>query len=289
MTGINIKTAIMKTKLLFIAFVLLAPLSQAATTVKTSYFEVADSMRLFDLDGSDGQGYKYTTFVKVNWPVAVNGRFSDNLNHFLLDSLFHVYEHPDIFPYYPSDMETLTGFLNDVVHCYIDQETEHYKKVSLLDVPDLNCEECPMRCWYDNVDVDLSHTYGDLVFIKAYYDNYAGGTHNSYQTNYLVFDARLDKPMKISDFVTSPKKLLRMVPRYDHRRVEIKQWNNITVDNINNFYIKNGKMVFVFAPYAIGPYCNGEVEVPVPIKALRAQGLLTAYAKQKLKCSAVNF
>ena len=42
-------------------------------------------------------------------------------------------------------------------------------------------------------------------------------------------------------------------------------------------------MVFVFAPYAIGPFCDGEIEVPVPIKTLRAKGLLTAYAKKKLK------
>ena len=44
-----------------------------------------------------------------------------------------------------------------------------------------------------------------------------------------------------------------------------------------NFYVKNGKLVFVFAPYAIGPFCDGEIEVAVPLKTLRAKGLLTAY------------
>ena len=55
------------------------------------------------------------------------------------------------------------------------------------------------------------------------------------------------------------------------------------VKSIENFFVKDGKMVFVFSPYAIGPFCDGIVEVPVPLKTLKAKGLLTAYGKKLMK------
>lgn len=275
----------MKTKLI-LALVMLALSAHAATTVKTEYFELADSVRLFDVDGdSDSPGYKYAKHVTAHWPVAVNGKYSKALSSYLLDSLFNVYKHPNIFPYYPGELDVMAGFLGDVIYRDTRDNTlvEDYVKKEPLAVGDLNCEEYPLNCWYDNIDIKLSHTLGDLVFYTANYDIYLGGAHGMFFTDYLVFDARLDKPVHLKDFVTSPAKLLRLLPSYDKRDKDTKWWENIEVENIDNFYIKNGKMVFVFAPYAIGPFCDGIIEVPVPIKTLRAKGLLTAYAKQKLK------
>ena len=75
---------------------------------------------------------------------------------------------------------------------------------------------------------------------------------------------------------------MKLLPKYDKRDKDVKWWDNINEIDIDNFYIKDGNMVFSFAPYAIGPFSDGQIDVKVPLKTLKAKGLLTAYGK-KLK------
>jgi len=271
-------------KLLVIAFVLVTFCAQAVTKVKTQHFEIADSIRLLEKDDPQAQGYKLKMITSVDWPVTINGKVSEPLTKFLLDSLFYASNNRDIIPYYASDVNVLRDFIGDWVYRSLRSHpiTQEYNIVEAGSVPDVDCEMDPMSCWYESSELKLSHVVGNLVFFSDYNDCYYGGAHNMFFTNYLAFDAALGRQITLKDIVTSPKKLLRMLPAYDKRDKDVKWWDYITTDNIENFYLKNGKLVFVFAPYSIGPFCEGEIEVSVPLKTLRAKKMLTSYGK-KLK------
>ena len=275
----------MKSKLLLLFFLLTALSVSAVTKVKTQNFVVTDSIRVFEQEDQDGVGYKFSKHLSIDWPVTVNGKKSAALTKFLLDSLFGAYEHRDIYASYTDDIKVLKGYVSKAVHRALRENTmvSEFIVKEPDKVADLNREEMPMSCWYEDMELKVDRIVGDLVFFSAYYDDYYGGAHNMFSTQYLVFDANLNKPIQLRDIVTSPKKLLRILPNYDKRDADVKWWKDIDVEQINNFYIDKGKIVFSFSPYAIGPFVEGQIEVTVPLKALRAKGLLTNYGKKLVK------
>ena len=268
-----------------IAFLLLGLTASAATNIRTQHFELRDSLRLFETEDVDDLGFKHTQSIMCDWPVTVNGKPCEALTKFLCDSLFHVQDHRDIFPYYPSDVNVLSDFLGDVTSRQMNQHPmfSEFTVKSGWTKPDIDPQEEPMRYWYDNMTFKLSHTQGNLAFFTASYDSYYGGAHGMYFTTYYIFDTRLNKPIHLRDVITNPKALLRLLPKYDRRGREGTWWENTSVEQIDNFYIKDGKMTFVFPPYAIGPFSDGEVKVSVPLKKLKAKGLLTTYGKRLIK------
>lgn len=274
-------------KILFIAFVLFALCAQSAVKVKTQHFEITDSVRLFDKDEPNGNGYKLTKTVTANWPVSVNSKKCETLNNYLLEKLFNVSYYADDFPYCPDEMKKMVGFLRKVINTKLHEQSADesfiIKDAGSPGVLDINCEEEPMSCWYESTMIDYSHSVGNLAFFTSYYEDYHGGAHGMFFTEYIPFDVRLNKPIELSDIITNPKKLLSMLPAYDKRDADSKWWENVEIVALENFYIKNGKMVFSFAPYAIGPFCDGQVEVKVPLKTLKSKGLLTTYGKTLIK------
>lgn len=276
----------MKTKLFF-AFMLLALGVQAAPKIQTQHFECKDSIRFFDKEEPDAQGYKFTKSVNVDWPVTINGKKSKALNDFLVEELFYASHNPESFPSVPQDVNSLVPCVKNWVSNILRSNTmvQEYivKEYGTPGVTDIKSSDDYMSCWYETMDFKYSHSVKNLVFFVEDGDYYYGGAHDVFAASYLAFDTELDKPIRVTDIVTNLTKVLKMLPRYDNRDKESKWWDNINEVDIDNFYIKNGKMVFVFQPYAVGPFCDGIVEVPVPLKTLKAKKLLTAYGKKFLK------
>lgn len=242
---------------------------------------------MFDKDDLQGLGFKFTKTVTADWPTTVNGKKSKALNDFLVEEVFYASHNTQSFPKTPEDVKSLTGCVKNWVSYILRDNTmvKDYvvKEYGTPGVKDLNCNDEPMSCWYETTDFQFSHAVGNLVFFVENGDCYYGGAHNTFSSTFLAYDAVLDKPIRLTDIITNPSKLRRILPRYDKRDKDNKWWQNIDVPDIQNFYIKDGKMVFVFQPYAIGPFCDGIVEVPVPLKTLRAKKLLTTYGKKLLK------
>lgn len=276
----------MKTKFL-LAFLLISLTAAGAPKIKTQHFEVKDSIRLFEKEDPQGIGYKSVKSVVVDWPVLVNGKKSRQLNDFLVEKVFLASQNKKSFPTIPGDIEGLKKCVRYMVDSELrgSEMVSDYivKEPSTPGVPDVDAEEYPMNRWYESCELKHSHDVGDLVFFVENLEMYLGGAHGDYAANFYAFDVALNKPIHLADIVTSPRKLLRLLPRYDNRDKDNKWWDNVDVKSIENFFVKDGKMVFVFSPYAIGPFCDGIVEVPVPLKTLKAKGLLTAYGKKLMK------
>ena len=276
----------MKTRFL-ILFVLIALVANAAPKIKTQHFEVKDSIRMFDKEDLQGLGFKFTKTVNAEWPVTINGKKSQALNDFLVEEVFYASHNTQSFPKIPTDIKSLTSCVKHWVGYILRSNTMVndfvVKEYGAPGVKDINSNDEPMSCWYERLDFNYSHAVGNLMFFVENGDSYYGGAHNMFASDYLAFDASLNKPIRVTDIVTSLRKVRRMLPSYDKRDKDVKMWDNIGEQEITNFYIKDGKMVFVFAPYAVGPFCDGIVEVPIPLKTLKAKKLLTPYGKKLLK------
>ena len=98
----------MKSKIV-IAFVLLAFGASAATKVQTQHFEVADSVRYYEPDDPQSDGYKFSNIVIADWPTTVNGKKSQALYDFLLEEVFYASQNPNSFPGKINDVNTLIG------------------------------------------------------------------------------------------------------------------------------------------------------------------------------------
>ena len=276
----------MKTRFL-ILFVLIALVANAAPKIKTQHFEVKDSIRMFDKEDLQGLGFKFTKTVNAEWPVTINGKKSQALNDFLVEEVFYASHNTQSFPKIPTDIKSLTSCVKHWVGYILRSNTMVndfvVKEYGAPGVKDINSNDEPMSCWYERLDFNYSHAVGNLMFFVENGDSYYGGAHNMFASDYLAFDASLNQPIRVTDIVTSLRKVRRMLPSYDKRDKDVKMWDNIGEQEITNFYIKDGKMVFVFAPYAVGPFCDGIVEVPIPLKTLKAKKLLTPYGKKLLK------
>lgn len=258
--------------------------TKVAPKVKIQHFEYKDSIRFFDKGEPKAPGYKFTKSVSVDWPVTVNGKKSKALNEFLVEEVFYASGNTEYFPTTPQDVKSLSACVKKWVSSNLRTNTmvKEYvvKEYGAPGVKDLNCQQEPMSCWNESLDFNMSHAVGNLIFFKEYGESYYGGAHGSFGESYYAFDAVLDKPIRLSDIVTNENKVCKILPRYDHRAKENKMWDNIDATETQNFYIKDGKLVFVFQPYQVGPYSDGIVEVPVPLKDLKAKKLLTAYGKK---------
>ena len=280
----------MKTKVL-IAFLLMTLTASAATKstpkVKSHHFEVKDSIRMFDKENPQQPGFKFNKEVIADWPLTVNGKKSNALNEFLVEEVFYASHNRDSYPKTPSDFKTLVEYTKNYVHTILRTNSmagEYIiKEYGTPGVNDINSQDEPMSCWYETTSLQYSHSVGNLMFFVENGGCYYGGAHGDFSTNYHAFDAALDKPIRLTDIVTNVSKVRRMLPSYDHRDKDNKWWDNIGAQDIFNFYIKDGKIVFLFQPYAVGPFCDGIVEVPVPLKTLKTKKLLTAYGLKLLK------
>lgn len=269
---------------LFIAFALIVLGASAATKVQTQHFEVADSVRLFDSAEPQSDGYKFAGYVTAEWPTTINGKKSQALYDFLIEEVFYASHNPQCFPGKINDVNTLSGCVKNWMSFLLRESvmTDEFikKDYGTPGLQDIDCENDPMRCMYELTEFKPSHEVGDLVFFVEYSEAYYGGVHQDYMYDYYAFDAALDRPVRLDDVVTDRSKLLRILPTYDKRDKDMKWWDDIKAVDLGNFYIKDGNLVCSFAPYAIGPFSEGQVDVKVPLKTLKAKGLLTAYGKK---------
>lgn len=138
--------------------------------------------------------------------------------------------------------------------------------------------------WFETCYLKVPHCVGDVVFFVEEGHYFYGGIID-HITTVLAFDTALDRPVRLTDVITNPSKLRRLLPRYVPRDVDENDifdhmcWN---VD-FSNFYVKDGKMVFFIQPGEVVPMFYGVVEVLVPLKTLKVKKLLTTYGQKLFK------
>lgn len=142
----------------------------------------------------------------------------------------------------------------------------------------------------DTKDLGLSLSYEEVHNIELMYENerlltlshfislYTGGAHNSYSRQLSCFDKHSGKQLKIGDVVTSAglkalPGLLDQIARIQFGITNKKplEENGFLVNVIQpskNFYVTESGIGFIYAPYEVKSFSEGEVTIIVPFKAI---------------------
>lgn len=140
--------------------------------------------------------------------------------------------------------------------------------------------------WSLNIDMDKYYSGGDLSSILGYVFSFTGGAHPNHTYFTVNFNNKSQEILSFKDIFTDDQNALKSISKYavsDILRQKTERLNEkITEDewleegagaDINNYSIftivpssdnKIEGLKFVFPPYKVGPYVEGEYEVTVP-------------------------
>lgn len=130
---------------------------------------------------------------------------------------------------------------------------------------------------------DQANTYvlwneGDLLSIGYFGYYYSGGAHGNYGTTVASYDTRTGRHLRSTDIFRpgTEAQLEKLLGRYARLALGLKPGqplSNVLFENTlpttSNVYLTGGGAVFVYAPYEVASFAQGEIRVFVPLSALQ--------------------
>lgn len=116
------------------------------------------------------------------------------------------------------------------------------------------------------------------ITLAAFNSAYSGGAHDMYSTSLYNFDKKSGRRLQLKDVLTPAG--IRLLPAYLDRAARMQygitnqkplDQNNFFVKEIKpteNFYITSDDIGFLYPPYALKSFADGEVNLLVPIQTL---------------------
>lgn len=119
---------------------------------------------------------------------------------------------------------------------------------------------------------------GNLLSIGFFNYDYSGGAHGNYGTTVRSFDTRTGRVLRYPDIfrIGSDKALERVLGQYARPALGLKPNQPLsdalfenTLPATHNVYLTSGGVMFVYTPYEVASFAQGEIQVFVPFSALR--------------------
>lgn len=115
--------------------------------------------------------------------------------------------------------------------------------------------------------------HNQLAQFAVTHDTYLGGAHGLAVTNYYVFDTELQSQITLEDVQNSEQLISQELMEQAYRDYlhghqmsgkEIEDhMKNYPIEYTDNFYFNDEGLVLSYAPYHLGPYVMGTVEVVI--------------------------
>ena len=129
-----------------------------------------------------------------------------------------------------------------------------------------------------------------VTLVRSHY-SYTGGAHGYYFSRYFNFDWRNRKKIQLKD-IFMPSGIIvgpSFLERSFREKMKLLSSESLTdaglfeekIPMTENFYLTGSGIVFCYAPYEIGPYAMGEVELILSYTQMKAY-LQPAFAKRML-------
>ena len=124
----------------------------------------------------------------------------------------------------------------------------------------------------------------NLATFTLHYYGYSGGAHGMYSTHFVNVDLDKKAIIRLDDVFTKAqqskvKALLWEIYQNEYRGDNGERQEPFTVKAdfylSDNFYFSKDGIVFVYPPYAIGPYAEGEKELSLSLYDDEVKALLT--------------
>lgn len=125
---------------------------------------------------------------------------------------------------------------------------------------------------YESIDseVFLYQRY-NLATFKGYHYSYTGGAHGTHGVFYNIVDMQNKKVLTLDDIVSTSNRKKLAQKLLDVYKMEHEEYVDTFLPKtlgeqlehmlVDNFYLKEHSIVFVYNPYHIGPYSDGVMEI----------------------------
>ncbi|MBS1782843.1 MAG: DUF3298 domain-containing protein [Bacteroidetes bacterium] len=130
----------------------------------------------------------------------------------------------------------------------------------------------------------------NLVTLQNDFYEFSGGAHGNYGTLFHTYDLINKKELKLSDFIQIDSLTLQPIVERAFReqyRIKVKNLSQVLFDphlaTTDNFYITNKGIGFLYNPYEVASYAQGQINVFVPYTAFNRW--LTPFAIEKFGIS----
>ncbi|MEO6232919.1 MAG: DUF3298 domain-containing protein [Ferruginibacter sp.] len=117
------------------------------------------------------------------------------------------------------------------------------------------------------------------ITLAHYSFSYSGGAHGNFNTKLSCFNKKTGKRLKLADIITPAgiaylPRILEQVARlqYSIKNTTPLDQNGFLVNKISpteNFYVTESGIGFLYAPYEIKSFADGEVNLMVPFAAIK--------------------
>jgi len=143
----------------------------------------------------------------------------------------------------------------------------------------------------NNSQQSINYNGNGYVVIDFLADSYTGGAHGNYSSTMYCLDVQNKKQMSLSDVIKIDSNTLQRILEKNFR----KEYNVKTTDALNtvlfdnylkpnkNFYFNSSGLAFMYNPYEVASYAQGQIVVFIPFTELKPYLLPAFVARMGLK------
>ena len=129
--------------------------------------------------------------------------------------------------------------------------------------------------YYKNIESNVQTYEKGLLVYRSHYDEYTGGAHGMYMTNFMNIDLALMRPLYLDDIFVGEYQeaitdLIWNQLMAEHKAKTREELENMgygstgEIGPIENFYLSDKGITFYYNVYDITPYAMGPVSVSLP-------------------------
>ncbi|RZK20760.1 MAG: DUF3298 domain-containing protein [Pedobacter sp.] len=130
----------------------------------------------------------------------------------------------------------------------------------------------------NNSQQSIAFNGSGFVVIDFLADSYTGGAHGNYSSTMFCLDVKNKKQMVLNDVVkidsNTLQKLLEQNLRKQYNIKPENQISTVLFDNFlkpnKNFYFNSNGLAFMYNPYEVASYAQGQIVVFIPFAELKA-------------------
>ena len=148
-----------------------------------------------------------------------------------------------------------------------------YKKEFPVTADSVSMQETSNHSLSQNLTVRFNEN--NFVILEASEYNYSGGMHGNYGSYFHCYDMVTKKQLILSDIISADSMILQHeVEKHFALQYKLKDsLNEILFENYlpanSNFYFNEKGITFLYNPYEVASYTQGEISVFIPFTALK--------------------
>lgn len=169
--------------------------------------------------------------------------------------------------YYTVDMVRVSenSFGSETINNIIDQKSLEFKEIAEADVALLRRDSFDSSC-YLNISAE-DHQTEQYIFYVLNFEEYTGGANTNQYVKTIGLDKKSGDVIELSDIVNEDLVMDKVAEKLlilDNEGYLFEGViDEISFSDLENFYIEDDKLVFLFPKYSIAPGSAGIIDISI--------------------------